>query len=194
MNHCSFGILTLFSVLLGSPARAQKLKVALDITDSTAIFESSFASAFRLLGDIEVVTTEESPDYVLEGVVLCRPRCTDAISYALAVRWYEPVEYGTARRVSWQWLPGLGSERRSVQRDSLSKLIWDAIEGSEWNHMSWVLTWGRERYEQGVRELVREIDARCLERRRALRRAVLSTDSTQYQAYRRWASSREWIC
>ncbi|MGH7428005.1 MAG: hypothetical protein ACREJ4_06565 [Candidatus Methylomirabilaceae bacterium] len=176
-----------------SPLGAQRLKVSIDLDDSTGVLQSAFASAFRSLGDINVVTTEEDPDFVLEGVALCSPSCADPLSYSLALRFYSPFQYTVARSIAEAWIPP-NAQRRSARLDSLTSLIWSRIEGAELTHQSWVVDWGRDRYEQEVRELVREIDSGCLERHRAQRRALSSGARAQYDAYLAWSRSREWIC
>jgi hypothetical protein len=188
-----FALAVPFALQFSFPLSAQRLKVAVDVDDSTGVLQSAFASAFRSLGDISVVTPEEDPDFVLDGVVLCDPSCTDALSYTLALRFSSPFHYTAATSIAETWIPA-NAQRRTTRVDSLAKLIWSRIEGAELTHQSWVLDWGRDRYEQEVRELVREIDTGCLERHRVLRRALASGARAQYDSYLQWSRSREWLC
>jgi len=183
-------------VAVPASAVAQRLQIAVTVGDSATggIFTSRLAAAFRALGDIDVVSVGENPDYVLEGVVLCSPKpCDDAISYAIALRLYEPLRYTTARFIA-DYALNPNSTRRTKVADSLTATIWELIQGYERTHMTWAATWGRKAYEQAIKEFVAEIDAKCLEKLRALRRLSLSHSQDRFTTYKEFVHSRDWIC
>jgi hypothetical protein len=188
----------LLSLALIAPAQDPKkapvpIKVAVSITDSTNQFGSAFSSAFRQLGDIEVVSVSEGPDYVLSGVVMCQPACSNVASYAVSLRLYSPMSRNvvsmlayTAQLKSRQDLPAL--------RDTLETFYWTVLKSYEFTLQTWVATFGRQRYEQSVREMVRDIDAACFERSRFLRRAIAALDSNAINEWATRRSNATWSC
>ena len=198
------GLSLLLAGLLLRPvlARAQvssRLKVATDFTDSTGVLASAFNSALRMLGDVDVVTTAEDPDLVLQAVVMCRGAggCKDPESYDLAIRLYTPANLNTAMSVALQLpsLRGLSYDAALFRADTLGRRILPALQGLERSHALWVARWGRLRYEEQAREMVRTIDTQCLEKLRQARRAALSagSDSARTAAYDT-ILSRRWLC
>ncbi len=175
---------------------AQRLKIAVAIADSATggIFASGFSAAFRALGDVDVVSTGENPDYVLEGVVLCDPKaCEDAVSYSIALRLYEPLHYHTAQFIADLAL-NPHSTRRTKAADSLAATIWEIIQNYEQTQMTWAATWGRDAYAQALKEFVAEIDSKCLEKLRALNRMGESHAPDRFTTYSEFVHSRDWIC
>ena len=183
------------ALLMIQTASAQRIKVAVSMTDSATggIFQSAFGAAFRSLGDVDVVTLDESPDYVLEGVVLCnQSSCADVVSYALSLRLYEPATYITAQLIATLVVPSTAQRRATI--DSIATLIWPWLKPYQQSRMTWTATWGRNRYEQAIREFVRQIDSGCLDKIRALRRLGVSPDSKAVNAYVSFERSRKWFC
>jgi hypothetical protein len=84
------------------------------------------------------------------------------------------------------------------RRDSLVDVIWSLIEGYERTHITWAAEWGRQAYERGIRELVAEIDAKCLDRLRASRRILPSSaggsPADRWARYQQFLQARQWIC
>jgi hypothetical protein len=177
----------------GAQDRPRTITVGVDIDDSTKQFSSAFAAALRQLGDIQVVPVTDRPDYVLEGVVMCSPDCERRTSYVVSLRFYSPVNRSSASSLANLALRRVMPTTQAL-RDSVEEAIWRRISFLESSHGSWVATWGRNRYEQAIREHVREIDASCFERVRAERQAMYSADSSAVPRYLRYEESRKWLC
>ena len=180
-------------------ARGQsaRLRVAVAISDSATggLFSSAFASAFRALGDVDVVAPEEKPQYVLDGVVLCEPRdCSQALSYTLSLRLYTPYDPSLASFISATFVAAVPKATYQARVDSAAAFINQLLDGYERTHMTWTANWGRQRYEQAVRELVGRIDSQCLDKQRALNRLLASQDTSRFTTYRSLVDARPWIC
>lgn len=179
-------------------AGAQKLTVAVSITDSAAsrAFSGAFAAALRGLGDVEVVTLAEHPKYVVDGVVLCSPAsCDNPLSYSAALRFWSPIEesifLGVAA-VTTNPLPASTFQRRI---DSVSKnVVAPLLLGYERTHQTWVVNWSRSRYEQAIREFVREIDTGCFEMVRTIHRALATSDTAKSNVMFRAIREHKWLC
>ncbi len=182
---------------LAAAQATPRIKVATDFADSTGIVSSAFASALRSLGDIDVVTTREDPDLVLEAVVLCQPTsCTDPESYVLAIRLYEPANLNTAMSVSLLIPPArhLSYEAALFRADTLGRRILPGLQGLQRTHMMWAARWGRLRYEEQARELVRTIDSQCFDKLRQARRAAqMRSDSAETENLQA-ILARHWLC
>jgi hypothetical protein len=189
--------LALLVAVAAAPLSAQqRIKIAVDMTDSTGLFQSAFASAFRSLGDVELVTMREGPQYVLEGVVLCRDNCRDASAYVLALTLYEPMQRSTS-----EFLTSLARRGqpppRTTRSDSMgpNERVWRTLRWYRKPINSWVMYWGRDRYERAVLEKVREIDSECLDVARALERAgAAGIESEAWAAYEALSSQKPWGC
>jgi hypothetical protein len=178
---------------------AQRIRVAVSIQDTLAdrVFQGAFAAAFRSLGDVDVVTLAEQPQYVLSGVVLCDPSsCKNVLSYTAALRFWSPLGPSTARYIAMTAIPSTPQSTFAARADSVGTLvIWPMLRGFEVTHETWVASWGRDRYEQAVRELVRQIDTDCLEQSRAWSRATAAgTDTASSAAIVRTITARKWLC
>jgi hypothetical protein len=195
MRLLRYGFLALALGL--NAAQAQKIRVAVSVADTAVggIFSSAFAAAFRALGDVEVVTKSEKPQYVLNGVVLCNPNCRNALSYSLALRLYSPFPDDLGLDLAGEIVPVEPAKTYPTRLDSALKAIHERLDSYENNHWIWVVSWGRTAYEQAVREFVGQIDAKCLETSRRMNRAVASRDSSQRASYFTWLKSRnDWLC
>jgi hypothetical protein len=188
-------IATALAVGCDLPLSAQQpsISIAVDIQDSTNQFSSAFSSSLRQLGDVRVVGLSEQPDYVLSGVTICDPNCANLLSYPVALRLYAPMNRLTADMLVRLALRSARPVSAQV-RDSLRAEFWQNLSFYEVTHGTWVLSWGRNRYEQGVRELVRDIDSRCFEGVRALQRAAASDDTAAFARYKALERSHSWIC
>jgi hypothetical protein len=145
-----------------SPAR---LRVSVQVEDDSigGVISSGFRSAFRSLGDIDVVSAAENPDVVLEGVVLCVPECASNWSAVhLSLRLWAPVTRSLL--VSDLAFAGIRAADSSVAK--LSAIL----SGAQFTRNTWVATWGRSKYDAEARTLVATIDSRCLEEIRRIRR------------------------
>jgi len=187
------GISSLANVRLVGAQQPSSISIAVEITDSTNQLASAFRSSFRQLGDVRVVDLSEQPDYVLSGVALCNPNCSDLTDYSVALRLYTPFHRTTSDMLVRLALRG--TKPASTQtRDSLSARFWRNLRGYEATLHTAVVSWGRRRYEDGVREFVRDIDSRCFDSVRAMQRASESSDSTAWDQYEAQVRSHNWIC
>lgn len=153
MSTCSRLFLLL---VLASPLEAQRIKVAIAIDDSAArrVFQGAFVAAFRSLGDVDVITQAEGPDYILTGVVLCDPSaCENPTGYAASLRLYSPFSEFSARLLVMSVLRITPQIRRAALVDSLTGAVAQRLRFYEETHQEWVVRWGRNRYEQAIREL-----------------------------------------
>ena len=171
------------------------IRVAVEIHDTATggVFQSAFASAFRGLGDVAVVSRAEWPRYVLTGVVLCLPEpCPEAASYAVALRFYEPANF-TLDATSQVWFVaqrlGVNPPRATV--DSIADRIWRSEADHESTHGMWVLRWGRDRVAGAAQRLVSQIDTECFAGLRTAERLLASQRWEQYEQLR---TSRDWLC
>jgi len=186
-------------LLARSPARAcaqeASITVAVSISDSTRQLESLFAAALRSLGDVRVVSLAERPTFVVSGVAICDPNCRQLSSYAVALRLYSPVERTFADYLAFLAANAAGVNSKSM-RDSIAARLWPAIEFKEQTFNTWVANWGRERYEQAVREFVRRMDTGCFEKHRVMRRMFEAdrADSTLARDLRRKYDETAWMC
>ena len=177
-------------------SQASPITVAISITDSTGQFVSAFSAAFRGLGDVEVVSLAEHPQYALGGVVLCSPDCRQPSQFSVALRLYSPATPVTARVWANIVAPVAGGSVQAV-RDSVEDLLWGLLWRYERTHKQWVAIWGRGRYEQAMREFVRRIDYLCFDRVRALELVAAADDSlkaTRFAEHMEFVQTREWIC
>ena len=193
-----FSLLLLLCLVLPGSLSAQRITVAVAMSDSAAgrVLQGAFVAAFRSLSNVDVVSVAERPEYVLSGVVLCNPvSCQDPSSYSAALRLWSPIRRSTARTLAMLLVPQQPSGTFDHRVDSATtQLIWPVVSGLEETHSEWVVAWGRDRYEQAIRELVRKIDTDCLERSRAYYRAFASNDSTVWRPIFRMISARTWLC
>jgi hypothetical protein len=186
-------------LLLGAPtsADAQKIRVAVDMTDSAAagVFSSAFSTAFRSLGDVEVVSVLEKPELVLQGVVLCTSSdCANTSWYALSLRLYSPYDPDVGWYLARALIPSLPNSTHQARLDSAAKVVNEMLADYEESHMTWTVHWSRVGYEQSVREFVGRIDARCLEKKRAFQRVMASSDTSRFATYTKVVRSRTWLC
>jgi hypothetical protein len=182
-----------FVAALPLSAQQSTITIAVDIQDSTNQFASAFSSAFRQLADVRVVDVLEQPDYVLSGLAMCNPNCAELRSYAVALRLYAPLKQSTADMLVRLALRSARSASPQA-RDSLRSQFWRNLSPYEATIHTSLVYWGRERYEQGVREFVRDIDSRCFESIRAIYRAAASEDTATWTRYKASEKSKNWIC
>jgi hypothetical protein len=189
----------MLATLLATAAIAQapsRITVAVAIQDSAAdgVIQSALSSAFRQLGDVDVVGQSERSDYTLHGVALCTTTpCSSTLNYVVALFLAQPLDTMRFKWAATVALPSSMSER-DLTVDSLTTLLSDMFAGYEKPTMIWVTNWGRDRYEAGAKSIVRTIDAECFDRQRAFRRMLSSPDSNAAANYARFLRSRSWIC
>jgi len=180
--------------ILGQTAH---LRVAVAITDSetNGLYTSAFSSAFRSLGDVDVVSLAESPQYVLEGVVVCLPDdCENAQSYTLSLRLYSPFDTAFAHVVALLLVTPLPEATYQARADSAASVLSSAYVRYEETHETWSVAWGRLKYEQGVLSLVREIDAQCLDKARISNRLFATPHANSLQTLSSALAPKKWIC
>ncbi len=194
--------ITLAVLLATAPvAEGQKFRVAVSMSDSAAegVFGSAFSAAFRALGDVEVVSLREKPEFVLSGVVLCNiSDCASAVSYSLSLRLYSPFSPAMGLRLAAALIPALPAETRATRLDSATSQVNSLMASYELTRMSWSANWGRQRYEQAIVEFVRQVDSHCLEPQRVIRRAVAGASSGSgfgaIDAYNDMIKTLDWSC
>jgi hypothetical protein len=192
--RCALFLASLHIVSTELLAQDAPLSIAISFTDSAtgSIFQSGFSTAFRSLGDVRVVGLNEAPYYVLAGVAVCQPGDCDPISYSLAIRFTEPAGQAIARIATFVAIPP--GQITRANPDSVAKEVLKVIGAYEQVRGMWVVNWGRQRYEQAIRELVREIDAGCFDKVRAATRAFQSKESDRFEKYNAYERSRSWLC
>ena len=210
MQRAIFRQLTIGAFVLATvgPASAQdSIRVAVAIDDRTGgLFQSAFASAFRRLGDVTVISHAERPDYVLAGVVLCLGgSCPEAAGYTgagytAALRFYEPATRSFGRYIVDLVVERVGAHPPRSIVDSLYKTVWEMYADYEQSHMNWVVRWGQTHIEQETQGLVSQIDTQCFDKIRAahrIRRDTPFRPDTPYERmerYQAYLASRVWIC
>jgi hypothetical protein len=179
------------------PMFAQRIRVAISMTDSVGVISSALSSALRGLGDIDVVTVGENPRLILAGVVMCNPQdsCRDATGYVVALRLYRPFTMNTAETIVPLLPTGSGLQ---APADSVSRTLYRYLKNYTYEYSQWVLSWGRNRFESAARSFIAQIDTECLAALRAWDRVSVGPTSeatTRFEAYMKFLSSRsDWIC
>lgn len=123
---------------------------------------SVLRSSLRSLGDIDVVTSRENADFYLDGIAICNDACADWSAVNFAFRLYT--------RFTEESIRGSAGVYKLKLADSTVRRIVQVFDTAEQTHLTWVVKWGRARYEQAAREFIAEIDNRCLERTRIAQR------------------------
>jgi hypothetical protein len=192
---------SLLGVLLVIPTlAAAQLKVALDVTEETGgTFESVFRSALGKLDGVQVVQASERGDFTMNVIVLCLPKdeCQGADSYAVSVYFTAPISrwYSDGLADDIAAAVKAGAEATEKSKDD----TWQSLRNYEIVHQAWVASWGRNRYEQLIREFVGSLDTRCFEKQRMLARwTKLMQDKERGAADILWddifSASRKWVC
>lgn len=182
------GILLLLPLLPFQQILHAQIEVSLRVTEETGgIFESNFRQALNNLDDVTVVGPEERGDYILRVVVLCEGiSCRNPMIYYLSIALAEPI----ADNVVANWLRFAAEISLP---DSTNAALNQALRGYEIHHAAWVTSWGRDRYEQAIREFVAVLDSQCFEKGRVLRRALDTPGDEGDRLMERWGSD-EWLC
>lgn len=162
-----------------SPADAQPVLVELEVSESTdGLVEDRFRSAISDLDGVDVASGSALAHYVLTVVILCVPEnrnCDAAESLNASVILSEPLTDAQLRR-------GLGRTGDSALEG------WDPppeaaafLQRFRTMHSVWATSWDREGFGEEVDRLVRGLDARCFQQRRARearRRSLLERGDT----------------
>lgn len=132
----------------------ERIKIQVAVNDSMGVVQSALVTAFRALGDVDVVTGQESPHLILDGVPVCEPNCSRATGFVVALRLAEPMQRSMANRLvkdtAWQ-----GVLTRLERPISM-----------------WLAQWDRADLDRHARDFVALINTRCFERKRILSRAM----------------------
>jgi hypothetical protein len=177
--------------------RSITVAIRIDDTDAGRVFTSGFASALRKLGDVNIVGLDEDPHYVIDGTVMCNETpCAGTTGYTVSIRLVEPSNRYHARLITDIAVRRAGVASVSwEQADSIAAYVWPSLRGYEKTHQDWVARWGRNAYEQAIRELVATIDTGCLEKQRRIRRmssrGTVEQTVAQAQAL---IAAQPWIC
>ena len=183
-------ILGLLQATTFSRLDAQPISVSLQVSERTpGLIESAIASALRGLGDVAVVGRQEPADFVLQVAAACWPDCERTSDYSIAVLFSEQL---TAEEVDG-WFS-------NVPEDELRDLGELGFFGAYLEpHQLLALKWGRDRVETGARELIAEIDRRCFERQRILKRhgehrAAGDSAAATALLQRFFGLGEDWLC
>lgn len=169
-------IVAILTLAMRAYAQSPHIPVALQVTEETGgLIESAFRTTLRALGDVNVVTVEEHPYLIVRAVVQCNATtddCETATTYSLSIQLTQPFDSARVHRL----LRTAVRQRRLQLSAASEESLASAVAAGLWDHerrvMSWAASWGRDVYPQAVRDLVAEIDSKCLERERIMRRAV----------------------
>jgi hypothetical protein len=149
----------------------ERIRVALSVTEDTGgLFQSAFASGLRSLRDVDVVGRREPSDFELVVVVTCSvDPCSNATQYGGAVRLTSPLN----PRLAVIAVLGADSVLSRVSQphmDIIASNAQQALADYHTIHSMWSLLTGRGRIREQAAELVAQIDTKCLERFRIIRR------------------------
>jgi hypothetical protein len=152
--------------------------------DSSGIFQSAFGASLRALGDVQLVSSQEKPQFFLNVMVACEPlaqRCSGVQSFFVSVNLWEPLTLA-------DFYLALARAGRSVGDSSSMQKAFAPLSDAGRYWWSGHALWGIARYEIGVRELVANFDTKCFEhRRRKLNRTPWPEDVAEIDGVR-------WIC
>ena len=181
-----------------SPVASQsaKIRITVAVADSATggLLTSAFSSAFRSLGDVNVVSAEEHPELVLDGIVLCEPRDWQvADHYVVSLRLLSPYDSTTGLMIARRLVPIDPVATRDARVNKALTVMRQMLWPYELTYGSWAAYWGRASYEQATRDLVRTIDSQCLDERREFHRLELA-DSAQSVAILADLSAKHWMC
>lgn len=185
-------------LFLPGAASAQTVRVAVQVTENTGgLFASTFASALRGLGDVQPVSASEEADFRLRVAVLCLPRddCRDPTNYALSISFTQSIEASDVTRA--YYLAKQAASDTTYPDANLMTAVGQALrkEGYEKLVIAWAASLGRQRYEQGVKEVVAELDAQCFEKHRVIARAAqYNFASVEWRDAWKAIAAREWLC
>ncbi len=166
---------------------AAQIKVSVDVTESTGgLFESQFKGALRSLGDVSIVGSDEARDYSLRVLVLCEPsdQCEQSTHFTAAIVLAEPLDTSLVG-VLLRAMDSTISERTIAPLKGM-------LVTYEQSHMTWVVTWGRNRYERAIRELIANIDHQCFEKEREMARMV--REKIDARSAMTKLSDAKWLC
>jgi len=176
----------------------QEITIALAVDDSRNRVAPMLHAAFRGVVGLSVVGVKESPDFVLEGIVMCNPNCDSPASYNISLRLFEPFGSTDARLLMMEL-----RKYNVLIPDSLQWILADSLVHSlrrfNQTKASWVLSWGVNSYERASREFAREIETSCFEpvrrwRRLFDRRFTGGVTDDAIKALYDEGSRKSWIC
>jgi hypothetical protein len=196
--------------VLAPGLKAQAFKVALRVTeDASGQFGSEFAAALRRLTDVQVVTTDEKPDFVYSIVVLCLPDdCRKANGYAVAISLDRPLTFSKVSSIlhTGLWFGRvLSPPERALAwpheqaTDSAATVMLGLLKRYQERVAYSVANWGRDVFRSAIWEDVAQFDRKCLEKLRMERRMIQSyaardTVTGAALSKRVFDASAGWIC
>lgn len=199
------GLIATFPATVSSSAAVQdsrRITVGLEVTEETGgLFESAFRTALRGLGDVDVVTFDETPAYGLSVVVACVPidDCARAVTYSVAIEFHSALDEAAVNTgllagvAADETLANLAYEKMMFLARAVATILRPLSYHQR--HSLWVANWGRQIYISAVQEMVAQLDSECFEKKRIIGRAAAAGDTTTTQKLLRHTfAGRNWIC
>lgn len=169
-------------------AQDRKIRVSVDLGSGEGgqLLGSVVKSALRSLSDIEIVST--SPDYTLDGVVLCDPkdRCSDANAFVGSIRLSRPLQQLDVAYALYS--------ARTALPDSVVRKVLSRLDYFEVTYNTWVINYGRNVYERALRELIAKVDATCFEKTRLQQEIARLPEASRDAAYKSRIIDKQWGC
>jgi hypothetical protein len=185
-------VLALIMLLPAASAIAQSghVRVVVAFNDGVAgaKMDSVVRSAVRQLKDVELVSKQDAPDYILTGTFMCAPqnRCDKAYAYTGALRLSAPLA-ATPLRVA-------AFNSGVMVSDSVSQRIVRQLTRYESTYQTWTLTFTTQEYARRMRDLVKSIDATCFEKQRIVAAIAGLPPAEWEKANTEQLSARKWQC
>jgi hypothetical protein len=188
-----FWIFWAFAIALPADAHAQnsgvrRLTVAVAVEDDSigGIISSAMRAAVRSLGDVDIVGAKESPDFVIEGIILCDGSCSRTPSVAASIQVWSVLTFDDLQhKLQWAGI---------VASDSATRILQQTLTSYRHERSSWVARWGRDRWEPAARQLVARIDSGCFEQlRTSLRILAMPLGEARNSAAKAFVE-KQWNC
>ena len=157
-----------------SPAHL-RVVVSVEEPVTKGAIASAFRAALRGLGDVDVVTASEDPDFVLEAVFMCENEASDCRSNVGAIHVYSPLRESAVRDVTY--LSG------AKEPDSVVKKMASYFASYEYPRKLLTVVWGSQRYDDAARRFIGQLDSQCFERVRRYRRAATMPPAERQAAW-----------
>jgi hypothetical protein len=160
----------ILAVVLGSPAAAQDLiKVKVFVEEDRSDFTGALTSALLSLGDIEVLGTEEpGEDVRIRLIAKCLEGDGACNSWAVASILAQPVTGSYLMGQAIWAIPDTALQRAAFEayaigpnRDKWHRVADQKLSIYENTRARSVAGWGKDRYEEAIRDQVRRWDTTC---------------------------------
>ncbi|HUK21856.1 MAG TPA: hypothetical protein VLV45_09930 [Gemmatimonadales bacterium] len=149
----------------GAPARADELRVFLDLTDATGgVFQTALESELRSLGDVLIVKDLEGANYVLRVAVQCSATpCEKADQYLFVFEIARPLREGMVTLPLRLALAQHGVRMSAGDAAAVGDELYNDLSEYERPAPLRVERWSRKDYRSEIRDFVTRLDRECLE-------------------------------